>query len=48
LAFDWATHPGALERGGVDEHVLAAIIRLNEAEAFLAFTVPLFIKLSFR
>ena len=28
-------HAGALERSGVDENVLAAVIRLNEAEAFL-------------
>ena len=27
-------HSSALERGGVDEDVLAAVIRLNEAEAF--------------
>lgn len=35
LAFDQSTHSGALERGGVDEHILAAVIRLNEAKAFL-------------
>jgi hypothetical protein len=35
LTFDQAAHSGALERGSVDEHVLAAIIRLNEAKAFL-------------
>jgi hypothetical protein len=35
LAFGQATHSSALKRGGVDEHVLAATIRLNEAETFL-------------
>jgi hypothetical protein len=35
LAFDQPAHSGALERGGVDKDVLAAVIRLNEAEAFL-------------
>jgi hypothetical protein len=35
LAFDEPTHSGAFERGGMDENVLAAVIRLNEAEAFL-------------
>jgi hypothetical protein len=35
LAFDQATHSSALKRSGVDEHVLAATIRLNEAESFL-------------
>jgi len=35
LALDQPTHPGALERGGMDENVLATIVRLNEAEAFL-------------
>ncbi len=35
LALHQPTHSGALKRGGVDENVLAAIVRLNEAEAFL-------------
>jgi len=35
LAFDQPTHSAALKRGGMDENVLAAIVRLNEAEAFL-------------
>ena len=35
LALDQSTHAGALERGGMDEDVLASVIRLNEAEAFL-------------
>src|SRR6478736_1356062 len=35
LAFAEAAYAGALESGGVDEHVLAAIVRLDEAEAFL-------------
>jgi hypothetical protein len=35
LAFDQSAHSGTLERGGVDENVLAAVVRLNEAEAFL-------------
>ena len=35
LALDEPTHSRALKRGGVDENVLAAIVRLNEAEAFL-------------
>lgn len=30
-----AADAGAFQRGRVDEHVLAAIVRLNEAEAFL-------------
>jgi hypothetical protein len=29
-------HSGALKRGGMDENILAAIVGLNEAEAFLA------------
>src|SRR6476469_2066128 len=33
LAFGEAAQSGALERGGVDEHVLAAIVRLDESEA---------------
>ena len=51
LAFDQAPHSSTLKRGGVDEHVLAAAIRLNEAETFLVvveLTVPFCIKLSFR
>src|SRR5918998_2882660 len=35
LALAQAADAGALERSGVDEHVLLAIVRLNEAEAFL-------------
>jgi len=35
LALDQPTHSGALKRGGMDENVFAAIVRLNEAEAFL-------------
>jgi hypothetical protein len=35
LALDQPTHSGALERGGVNENVIAAVIRLDEAEAFL-------------
>ena len=35
LAFDQSAHAGAFERGGMDENVLAAVVRLNEAEAFL-------------
>src|SRR6185369_15355101 len=35
LALAQPAQPGALERGGVHEHVLAAVVRLNEAEAFL-------------
>ncbi len=33
LAFDEVAHAGALESGGMDEHVLAAVGRLDEAEA---------------
>src|SRR5690349_3346031 len=33
LTFNKIAHAGALESGGVDEHVLAAIVRLDEAEA---------------
>jgi hypothetical protein len=29
------THAGACDRADMHEHILAAIIRLNEAEAFL-------------
>jgi hypothetical protein len=36
LSFIKAIHAGALNRADVHKHVLAAIIRLNEAEAFLA------------
>src|SRR5215210_4291398 len=35
LAFGEAAHAGALERRRMDEHVLAAVVRLDEAEAFL-------------
>src|SRR5215212_8112015 len=35
LAFAKALDAGALERGGMDEHVLLAVVRLDEAEAFL-------------
>jgi hypothetical protein len=35
LALVEAAHAGALEGGGMDEHVLAAIIRRNKAEALL-------------
>src|SRR5258705_49992 len=35
LAFTQAADAGALQRGGVDENVLLAVVRLNEAEAFL-------------
>src|SRR5215213_7396061 len=35
LAFDEAAHAGALKSGGMDEHILAAVARLDEAEAFL-------------
>jgi hypothetical protein len=35
LAFDQPAHAGALERSCVDENVFAAVVRLNEAEAFL-------------
>src|SRR5262245_54007387 len=35
LAFGEATHAGALERGRMDEHVLAAALRLDEAVALL-------------
>ena len=31
-----AAHPGAFDSANVDEHVLAAVIRLDEAEAPLA------------
>jgi hypothetical protein len=34
LAFDEFAHSGALDGGDVNEGVVAAIIRLNEAEAF--------------
>ena len=36
LAFDEAAHAGALKSGGMDEHVLAAVVRLDEAEALLS------------
>jgi len=35
LAFDQPTHPGALKRRGMDENILAAIVRLNKAETLL-------------
>jgi hypothetical protein len=35
LSFDEPTHSGSLERGGMDENVLAAAVGLNEAEAIL-------------
>src|SRR5262245_25555681 len=35
LAFRQPTHARAFERGRMDEHVLAAVVRLDEAEAFL-------------
>jgi hypothetical protein len=35
LTLGKAAHASALESGGVYEHILAAVIRLNEAEAFL-------------
>ncbi len=30
-----ATDAGALQRGGVDEYALLAVVRLNEAEVYL-------------
>src|SRR5262245_52800027 len=36
LAFAQRMDAGALERGGVDKHVLAAVVRLNETVAFAA------------
>src|SRR5262245_20238858 len=36
LAFDEAAHAGALERGRMNEDVLAAVVRLNETKALLA------------
>src|SRR5688572_17337002 len=35
LALDETAQAGALERGGVDEDVLAAVVRLDKAEALL-------------
>src|SRR6266851_4207215 len=35
LALAQAANSGALERGCMDEYVLAAVVRLNEAEALL-------------
>jgi len=35
LTFHEAAHAGALESGGMDEHVVAAVVGLDEAEAFL-------------
>jgi len=52
LALDQPAHSGAFKRRGVNENILAAIVRLNEAEAFLIvvedLTVPVFIEVSFR
>jgi hypothetical protein len=36
LSFVQPMHPGAFNRADMHEHVLAAIVRLNEAESFLA------------
>jgi len=36
LSFVEAMHPGAFDSTDVHEHILAAVIRLDEAEAFLA------------
>src|SRR5260370_13136432 len=36
LAFGQSAHACALESGGVDEYVLAAVVRLNEAKTLLA------------
>ena len=35
LTFAKVPHPSAFKRSRVDEHVLAAVIRRNEAKAFL-------------
>jgi hypothetical protein len=35
LAFVQSGHSGALQRGGMDEYVLAAIVGQNETETFL-------------
>jgi hypothetical protein len=46
LAFIEAVHAGAFDRGDTHEDVLAAVVRLNEAEAFWPlnhFTVPVFV-----
>src|SRR4028119_2209870 len=40
LTFRQTSQAGALQGGGVDEHILAAVVRLNEAVA-LRFIVPL-------
>src|SRR5215212_5620572 len=40
LTLAQAAHTGALERGGVHEHVLAAAVRLNESVA-LDLVIPL-------
>jgi len=40
LSFDQVAHSGALDSGDVDENVLAAVIRLDEAKA-LGFVEPL-------
>jgi hypothetical protein len=53
LTLAQASNAGALQCGGVDEHVLLAIIRLDKAEAFLVIvelknlTVPVFMENSF-
>ena len=36
LTLSEAAHPGTLDGADVYEHILAAVIRLNETEAFLA------------
>ena len=35
MSFVKAVHPGAFDRADVHEHILAAVIRPDEAEAFL-------------
>ena len=35
LALDEVAHAGTLESGGMNEHVVAAVSQLNEAEALL-------------
>jgi hypothetical protein len=35
LALDQTAHSGAFKRGGMNENVVATVIRRNEAEAFL-------------
>ena len=36
LAFDERAHSGALDRADVNEHIVAAVVRLNESKALLA------------